>query len=156
MKKHLVLILALLTLLCVCAIVVSAHSGGTDENGGHYDYSTGEYHYHHGYSAHEHVDGECVFDFEDNVDHDRGDNNSSASDKQSNSNTKKTPWFGYVILLLLFSPMAIAPFYILPNSIREYKQNPTRKNLGNLLFFIFLSLCSLVSFASPFVFIFCG
>ena len=35
---------------------ISAHSGRTDSNGGHYDNSTGSYHYHHGYPAHTHYD----------------------------------------------------------------------------------------------------
>lgn len=39
----------------------AAHSGGTDENGGHYDHSTGEYHYHHGHSAHQHPGGICPY-----------------------------------------------------------------------------------------------
>ena len=45
----------------VCALLsltlsVEAHSGRTDGAGGHYNRSTGEYHYHHGYSAHQHYD----------------------------------------------------------------------------------------------------
>lgn len=39
-----------------------AHSGRTDSNGGHYNRSTGEYHYHHGYSAHQHLDGVCPYE----------------------------------------------------------------------------------------------
>lgn len=48
--------------MLVFTISVSAHSGGTDANGGHYNRSTGEYHYHHGYPAHQHVDGVCPYD----------------------------------------------------------------------------------------------
>lgn len=49
--------------LCVALFFIpaSAHSGGTDSSGGHYNYSTGEYHYHHGYPAHKHVDGVCPY-----------------------------------------------------------------------------------------------
>lgn len=61
MRKITLLISALL-ILCV---TVSAHSGKTDANGGHYDRSTGEYHYHHGYPAHQHTDGVCPYDFAD-------------------------------------------------------------------------------------------
>lgn len=39
-----------------------AHSGRTDANGGHYDHSTGEYHYHHGYPAHQHPNGICPYE----------------------------------------------------------------------------------------------
>lgn len=51
-------------LLCFVS-TVQAHSGRTDSNGGHRDSSTGEYHYHHGYSAHQHTNGVCPFDFDD-------------------------------------------------------------------------------------------
>lgn len=52
-------------------IVVYAHPGRTDSNGGHTDHSTGEYHYHHGYPEHDHydMDGDgyldCPYDFDD-------------------------------------------------------------------------------------------
>ena len=38
----------LLFILCVATLPVSSHPGRTDSNGGHYDRSTGEYHYHDG------------------------------------------------------------------------------------------------------------
>ena len=44
MKKR---ILALVVILLVAfPLLVLAHSGGTDANGGHYDHSNGTYHYH--------------------------------------------------------------------------------------------------------------
>lgn len=46
---------------CAIPIISPLHSGGTDGNGGHYDHSTGEYHYHHGYPAHQHPNGECPY-----------------------------------------------------------------------------------------------
>lgn len=45
MKKIIVLITILFILI---PTVVNSHSGRTDSNGGHYDRSTGEYHYHNG------------------------------------------------------------------------------------------------------------
>ena len=53
--------------LCILFVLVlpfslSAHSGGTDEHGGHYDKETGKYHYHHGYPAHQHVGEKCPYD----------------------------------------------------------------------------------------------
>jgi hypothetical protein len=42
-------------------VICFAHPGGTDGSGGHYDSSAGEYHYHHGYPAHQHEDGECPY-----------------------------------------------------------------------------------------------
>lgn len=53
-------------LLCITMSSFSfAHSGGTDSEGGHYDHSTGEYHYHHGYPAHQHPDGICPYENEE-------------------------------------------------------------------------------------------
>lgn len=51
--------------LCCCAlpIISPLHSGGTDGAGGHYDHSTGEYHYHHGKPAHQHYGGKCPYDY---------------------------------------------------------------------------------------------
>lgn len=61
-------------LICIASlsaltITASAHSGRTDSKGGHWNRSTGEYHYHHGYSAHQHkdMDGDgkldCPYEF---------------------------------------------------------------------------------------------
>ena len=57
----------ILVVICIvlCSFPVFAHSGRTDANGGHYDRSTGEYHYHHGYSAHQHPGGVCPYEDEE-------------------------------------------------------------------------------------------
>ena len=60
MKKFFALVCTVL-IAFILAIIGFAHPGGTDGKGGHYDRSTGEYHYHHGYSAHQHEDGECPY-----------------------------------------------------------------------------------------------
>lgn len=58
--------LVLVPLLALaCLSVVFAHPGKTDADGGHYNRSTGEYHYHHGYPEHQHPNGECPYDFDD-------------------------------------------------------------------------------------------
>lgn len=70
MKKVLLVVIAPL-LVCALFIFSFAHGGRTDSSGGHYNRSTGEYHYHHGYSAHSHydIDGDgtidCPYDFDD-------------------------------------------------------------------------------------------
>ena len=68
LKKNFIIILTLVFLASL-SLYGMAHGGRTDEDGGHYDHSTGEYHYHHGYSAHQHEDGECPYDYDDNTDH---------------------------------------------------------------------------------------
>ena len=56
----------MITFLCVIIALCiplssSSHSGRTDGDGGHYDSSTGKYHYHHGYPAHQHKNGVCPY-----------------------------------------------------------------------------------------------
>lgn len=58
-RKKIIAVLALLSLL---APLASAHPGHTDAAGGHWDSSTGEYHYHHGYPAHQHENGICPYE----------------------------------------------------------------------------------------------
>lgn len=58
-KNSVVFIVLVFCLLC--ATHSYAHPGRTDEDGGHYDRSTGEYHYHHGHPAHQHPNGVCPY-----------------------------------------------------------------------------------------------
>lgn len=93
MRRKLVLLLSAVIILMMC-VSSAAHPGRTDENGGHRDSSTSEYHYHHGYPAHQHENGVCPYDYDDktgvssgssshlvphNVDEDRVENNSVGS-----------------------------------------------------------------------------
>lgn len=84
-RKHIVGVLVVF-LICYLSLAVYAHPGRTDSQGGHYDQGTGEYHYHHGYPAHDHydMDGDgildCPYDFEDRT----GDNSGSTSDGSIN------------------------------------------------------------------------
>lgn len=78
MKRILIFVLSILLVLAAC-VPVSAHSGNTDSNGGHYDSSTGQYHYHHGYPAHQHPNGKCPYDFDDKTNHQSSSLSSSNS-----------------------------------------------------------------------------
>ena len=70
-NRRIWILLLCLMLSILSAATVYAHPGATDENGGHIDHSTGEYHYHHGYPEHTHydIDGDgtidCPYDFDD-------------------------------------------------------------------------------------------
>lgn len=81
MKRFLAFVFAFLLLISPAAL---AHSGGTDANGGHYDRSTGEYHYHHGYPEHQHYDmnGDGVVDCPYNFDDQTGRKSGGSSTKQ--------------------------------------------------------------------------
>ena len=68
------LFVKLLIALAICLqlpVIALAHPGGTDYSGGHTDHDSGEYHYHHGYPAHDHydMDGDgtvdCPYKFDD-------------------------------------------------------------------------------------------
>lgn len=79
-------LLFLIAVLCTAIpCVVFAHSGRTDGDGGHTDHSTGEYHYHHGYPAHDHYDMDgngtidCPYNFVDATDHSHGSGSSHSS-----------------------------------------------------------------------------
>lgn len=93
-KAARIILLAFVLLLAIAALsgIAAAHSGRTDSNGGHTDSSTGEYHYHHGYPAHQHedLDGdgqlECPYEFVD-----RTGENSGGSSGGSSGSGKKTP-----------------------------------------------------------------
>ena len=64
MKLH-KLFLAFLAFILLLSLPAYAHSGKTDGAGGHYDRFSGEYHYHHGYSAHQHPNGVCPYDYDE-------------------------------------------------------------------------------------------
>lgn len=52
LKKRITLFILIISIISITSISL-AHSGRTDANGGHYDRSTGEYHYHNGGSSYE-------------------------------------------------------------------------------------------------------
>ena len=106
MKKY-IFTVALFSFVALFCFNVFAHSGGTDSKGGHYDYSDGSYHFHHGRPAHYHPNGECPYIQEN-------------KDSQTNSNQKMGfwgtliasifigGWFGGAILLaVLFWPLKL-------------------------------------------------
>ena len=70
--------------------LASAHSGKTDASGGHWDNSTGEYHYHHGYPAHQHLNGVCPYDYDDQTGWNSGTSSSSVSDSVSQTQSQDT------------------------------------------------------------------
>lgn len=73
-----IFLLAFAMMICL-TLPASAHKGRTDANGGHYDHSTGEYHYHHGYPAHQHANGTCPYNFDDRTEWNSGGTSSGSS-----------------------------------------------------------------------------
>lgn len=86
-RKIYICIALILLILCIATILVFAHGGKTDANGGHYDRSTGEYHYHHGYPAHQHTNGVCPYDYDDKTNHSSG-----GSSKETQKESESLSW----------------------------------------------------------------
>lgn len=114
-----VICVALCSLLLT--IPIHAHSGRTDSKGGHYNHSTGDYHYHHGYSAHDHYDmngdgkADCPYTYS-------GSSSSSSSGK-SNSGTGAGPYI-FIVCLILFGIGGII-------FVRNYGTNDNRTRSTN-------------------------
>lgn len=86
MKRRILSICIALLSIFLLSSLAFAHPGKTDEDGGHYDYSTGEYHYHHGYPAHQHTGGQCPYEFDDRTGWNSG---SSGSQNVSDGHTSR-------------------------------------------------------------------
>lgn len=70
MNKRVTLKIALILFLGILATIESfAHPGRTDSNGGHWDYSTGTYHYHNGKTNQDLSDEETEMIFTDTADY---------------------------------------------------------------------------------------
>lgn len=62
MRKRALFFIIVASLIILLPASIFAHPGRTDSNGGHYNRSTGEYHYHHGYPEHQHKNGVCPYE----------------------------------------------------------------------------------------------
>ena len=114
MKKTFILIVATIFGVLL-SFSVLAHSGKTDSYGGHN--SSSGYHYHHGYPAHQHTNGECPYKFDDKTNHNSSDNQRESeltTKKTSNKseNTKKVKTMELFLILTLVV-LAISIIYII-------------------------------------------
>lgn len=105
MKKRFVLLFIILLCLAI-PCVAFAHPGRTDGDGGHTDHSTGEYHYHHGYPAHQHydIDGDgrkdCPYEFDDRTGESSG-TSSTGGNAASNSSKTSGEDVGLIVLFIV-------------------------------------------------------
>lgn len=133
-KKQLMIFSVSIILLSLLTISAFAHAGRTDEQGGHFDNEAQEYHYHHGYPAHQHEDGECPYNFVDNEDkkETKSANNKTTFDWDAikeknkeipdnsikkNSNNKKI----HVISVLIIIAISLKVFLLIRKKIRRKK-----------------------------------
>ncbi len=109
--------------MCICLLLLTtisyAHAGRTDSNGGHYNNSTGDYHYHHGYSAHDHydMDGDgyldCPYDFDDKTNHGNNSGGSSTTENNIKNKKSKITFWDVVKTILLLIPLSMVTLYCL-------------------------------------------
>lgn len=128
MKKLSTFTLCILTVIFL-TLTVQAHPGRTDANGGHYDHSTGEYHYHHGYPAHQHTNGKCPYNFDDKTSHDGGGNSNGISgiffgnsSNNSSSNSSDDSWWGWLVLIAIIIIILVVR-YNMKSSSNEQKSS---------------------------------
>lgn len=139
MKRNIIFMLVLLITVCAC-ISSYAHPGRTDSRGGHYDRSTGEYHYHHGYPAHQHENGVCPYDFDDKTSENSGSSSgfTSSSGITSFSGSSKSSSIGSA------QTAAHTPQ---PQNTNDEKSDSILLHFGKFLFFavIAVALFSVIS-----------
>jgi len=141
--------LKIIVLILFCTLFISfslttiyAHKGRTDSNGGHYNRSTGEYHYHHGHSAHQHPNGICPYSNNTNKD----DNTTTSippSSKSYENNTTKDE---------TSNKSSSKNYNEIIEKIQEEEKTNTKNNdngfLGWLCFAIFGSITGLAIYQS--------
>ena len=131
MKTKFLLCAILILSLVICLVLpVLAHSGKTNSDGGHYDSDTGEYHYHHGYPAHQHTGGKCPYDYDDNTNH-----NSGSSSTSSNTKSDEPDIFGFIMVSL---GLGILFFLIASFVCSKMKTETSCKAAGWIIFVIWI------------------
>lgn len=104
-ERLLCVVVTLITAMSI-STVFFAHSGNIDSNGGHYVSATGEYHYHHGYPAHQHPNGKCPYE--------KSANDASYEEYKSTYKGQKNDSFlAKFVTACIFATFAIYPFLIL-------------------------------------------
>lgn len=136
MKKYILALFTLFLLLTIMPMWSSAHSGRTDSNGGHYDQSTGEYHYHHGYSAHKHTDGKCPYEYEDRT-------TNSSSNTNENSYTSSKHIFSWKVFLIT-SIINTLILVLLKTNVISSKKTPEWLSTTLALFFFTLPIADFI------------
>ena len=133
----------LVFLLLISFSPAFSHSGRTDANGGHYDRSNGDYHYHHGHRAHYHPDGICPYD-------DAPSESSSSSSRSMPSVTVQptpkptvkitpapTPYYSYYDTSDITEPAAEEPW--LKKAWKTFKEGV---EAAAILFVVVAPICS--------------
>lgn len=135
-KKNIIryIIYGILIVLILCVPSVSAHSGKTDSQGGHN--SPSGYHYHHGYPAHQHINGTCPYDFDDKTNHKSSGSNKTkkssdkftATDTKTSSSSDNIGIISLIVILICFLGPLLAGFVLIIkdkiDNIKDKKEYP--------------------------------
>lgn len=122
MRFYLKRVIAIVFALTAISCSAFAHPGRTDSDGGHFDRSDGSYHYHHGYPAHDHVDGVCPFNFDDRTGWNSGSSSSSSRTKSSSASSPSKQKDGVAEEVLLLSVSAVFIVSSILHFRREQKE----------------------------------
>jgi len=129
--RYALLVSVFVLILFSVAAFALAHSGGTDSEGGHN--SPDGYHYHHGYPPHQHPNGECPYDFDDNVDHRErsGDDSVDIPKEKTFLGWSSVTWFA----ILIFIGILVISF-VIPSLLAVWAGSDT-KSVGCICWMIF-------------------
>lgn len=109
MKRFTFILLLLLTFVIICSITVAAHPGRTDEYGGHWDHSTGEYHYH-GEPDSSHSGGSSSGN---TTNRDWGNSGTSSGSSSSSNGLDSDEIFDIIIICVTFGPFVLFVLWVL-------------------------------------------
>lgn len=135
MKKTMIWLLVVTSIIFSLQMSVLAHSGRTDGSGGHKNHSTGEYHYHHGKPAHNHYDmdgdgdKDCPYTYNAETDYDDsyksnndvGNNyvqqNSNHDDDINNSTSEWKSWYVVALVSIFCVAVYVLDYMVLDGKI---------------------------------------
>lgn len=164
-RKTAILCCLLAILMCFLPVHTFAHPGRTDGKGGHTNRSTGEYHYHHGYSAHDHwdIDGDgildCPHDFDDQTNHKSNNSGTgtnkntqiTVTDKTTHQTKRNDLRYTYIAIGFVFAFFIIVNCLAIYMDIKDKSQTEEPTSITS----VFISVCStIIVFAILFYFMY--
>ena len=130
-------------ILLLFSFNIYAHPGRTDSVGGHTNHSTGEYHYHHGYPEHQHLNGVCPYEEKNNENSDSyglsiTNNDSTHSDIKSDGKSKPNISYDQKMILIYTSIgvlLTIIHIVLVIRSPQTREKNPPERKTNRTISF---------------------
>lgn len=114
MKKRQSLVVLIIVAVILLSVVSFAHPGRTDSKGGHHDGIS--YHYHHGYPPHQHTNGLCPYNFDDQTNRTARPSSSSYSIAPDDKTTLESTMTWIIYFFIIAAPLFF--FYKLPHNCK--------------------------------------